>query len=396
VTSSFSVGRWAGGLVGWATLVSVASAQAPAAWSVTGDVQLGKRAGPRPVANQWVVVHRIASDSAGNVSGGPLDSARTDARGRYRVQYPRADGQATYIAITTYAGVSYITAPLTRPAVTGDDAAIMVFDTIAPPYPIRVAGRHLIVTGPDTSDRRRLVEVYELLNDSTFTVVGTEANPVWRAPLPAGAKDFEINPAGDISPTMVKVDGQWVKIFAPISPGLRQISFSYTLGPSDFPLTMPIVDSATVFEILVQEEQATIEGGNFTEVAGVSQEGMAFRRLLAQGVPARTVLRFTMPKSVSRVQGKAVATIVVAVSLLMLVALGVVFWKRRAPRAAAAAPAMMIPDTAETLVRDLATLDSEFERRSAPTEADRAEFEARRNGLKARLNAALAARNSRG
>jgi hypothetical protein len=270
-----------------------------------------------------------------------------------------------------------------------------VFDTIAPPYPIRVAGRHLIITAPDTADRRRVVEVYELLNDSTFTVIGTEANPVWSAPIPGGVGDAEVNAVGDVSPSMVKVDREWLKVFAPISPGLRQISFSYTLGPGDFPLTIPVVDSATVFEVLLQEHEAALEGGGFTEVAAVSQDGLRFRRLLAQGVPARTVLRFTMPRSVSRAQGKAVIGIVIAVSLLMAAALGTILWRRRAPArvrvpaAIAAAPASAV----DALVRELAMLDSDFERRASPTPEERASFDARRSELKARLNAALAARD---
>jgi hypothetical protein len=359
-------------------------------WTVEGAVQLGKRAGPRPVADTWVVVHRIASDAAGNVSGGALDSARTDARGRYRVRFPRyGQAQATYIAITTYSGVSYITSPLTRPNTSGDDAAIMVFDTTSPPYPIHVAGRHLIVTSPDTSDARRIVEVYEILNDSTHTVMGTESNPVWRAPIPAGATDFHINPVGDISPAMTKVVGDWVHVFSPISPGIRQISFTYSLPPEAFPLVMPVVDSATVFELLVQEPDAVIEGGGFTEVAGVAQEGVPFRRLLAQGVPARAMIRFTMPKSGRRSERRVVSMVVSGLSVLLVLALGLVFWQRRRPREDAPAP-IGVPSPVEALVRELAMLDAEFERRGDASVAERGEFEARRNALKARLNAALA------
>ena len=361
-------------------------------WSVDGVVQLGRRAGPQPVPNQWVVVHRIASDAQGNVSGGPLDSARTDARGRFRIRYPKSGEQATYIAITTWSGVSYITSPLTRQNVSGDDGMIMVFDTVAPPYPIRVAGRHLVVTAPDSGARRRVVEVYELLNDSTHTVISTEANPVWRAPLPAGAADVQINPVGDMSPAMTKVDGDWLKVFSPISPGLRQISFTYTLAGDAFPLVMAVVDSTTVFELLVQETEAAIEAPGFTEVAPVAQEGIPFRRFLAREVPPRALLRFTMPVPVSKLETRVVTIVVGVVSVLMLVALGFVFWRRRRPRTAAA-PVPPVANEVDTLVRDLANLDAEFERRPAVTDVERAEFDARRGALKARLNAALAATN---
>src|SRR3954468_10427912 len=162
---------------------------------VDGVVQLGRRAGAVPVPNLWVVVHRIGRDRSG-----PLDSARTSASGAFSVRY-RASGveSAMYIAVASYKGIAYITSPLRLPRVTGQDAQIMVFDTTSPPYPIRVAGRHLVVTNPSEDGRRRVIEVYELMNDSTLTVVGTPARPAWRAQLPEGLKDFQMNPQGDIT-----------------------------------------------------------------------------------------------------------------------------------------------------------------------------------------------------
>jgi hypothetical protein len=356
-------------------------------------VQLGKRAGPLPVANQWVVVHRISSDADGKVTGGPLDSARSDASGHYRIRFPHPDGQATYIAITNFEGVSYITTPLTLPVTKGDDATIMVFDTISPPYPIHVAGRHFVVTAPDSGNRRRIIEVYELMNDSVHTVMGTEANPVWRTPIPAKAKDWEIMPTGDISPAMTKYDHDELRVFAPISPGLRQIAFSYTLSPDEFPLVVPVLDSASVFELLVQEEAATVEGGGFTEVAPVVQEGVGFRRFLAQNVPARAAFRISAPKPVGGVATRIVTTIAAIAGAIMLAALAFVFWWRRRERPRAArAPAA---NPVDALIRELATMDAEFERRGDASPSDRAEFDARRGALKARLNAALAEADGR-
>src|SRR5213075_2458289 len=101
---------------------------------VDGKVQLAKRSGPVPVANLWVVVHRIGPDRSG-----PLDSARTNAAGKYDVRFKASgDAAAMYIAVASYHGIAYITSPLRLPRVTGDDAQIMVFDTTSPPYPIRV------------------------------------------------------------------------------------------------------------------------------------------------------------------------------------------------------------------------------------------------------------------
>jgi hypothetical protein len=358
-------------------------------WRVDGVVELGLREAPKPVANQWVVVHRIASDANGKVSGNALDSSRTDARGHYDIRFPHyGSADATYIAITTYSGVSYISVPLTRPRITGDDATIMVFDTTAPPYPIRVAGRHLVVTSPDSGDRRRVIEVYELMNDSTLTVMGSETNPVWKAPIPPGVTDVTINPAGDVSPSMAKVIPDWLQVFAPISPGIRQLSFTYTLGADAFPLVMPVVDSASVFELLVQEQGAFIEGGGFTEVAGVMQEGVPFRRFLAQNVPVNAVMRISVPKPVSRLGRKGVSIIAWSILAMLVLALGFIFWRRRATTGPSRGSAPV--NTVESLTREIAMLDAAFEARAEATAAEQQEFSTRREELKARLSAALA------
>jgi hypothetical protein len=150
----------------------------------------------------------------------------------------------------------------------------------------------------------------------------------------------------------------------------------------------------TVFELLVQEPGAFIEGGGFTEVNAVMQDGVPFRRLLAQNVPPRAMIRFAMPKSGGRMQSRAIDVVVVIVSLVMLSALVFLFW-RRSSTVPAGAP--VPPRTAsDALVRELAMLDAEFERRGEVSAPERAEYEARRTALKARLNAALADPNGVG
>jgi hypothetical protein len=194
---------------------------------------------------------------------------------------------------------------------------------------------------------------------------------------------------------MTKINPRELLVFAPISPGIRQLSFSYTLAPAEFPLIMPVVDSTSVFELLMQETEAVVEGGGFTEVRGVEQEGVAFRRFLSQNVPARAVMRFSVPKLVGRAQSRIVRTVVIAVSLIMLAALGFVFWWRGRSRPSAQAPQPRAAASVDALIRELAGMDAEFERHANASPAERADFDARRDAVKARLNAALAEQTSR-
>ena len=105
---------------------------------VDGQIVTGTREGTRPVAGQWVVLHRVGQDRAG-----PIDSMQTTANGRYHFAF-RASGDtsALYFASTTYGGVAYFTSPLRGDIVRGDDAAITVFDTTSGPVGIRVNAIH--------------------------------------------------------------------------------------------------------------------------------------------------------------------------------------------------------------------------------------------------------------
>jgi hypothetical protein len=342
----------------------------------------------------WVVVHKIITDESGQVAGGPLDSARTTANGSYSVRYPAATGDSnvTYLAITQYKGIAYIAGPLRLPRVTGEDAAIMVFDTTSPPYPLRVAGRHFVVTSPGADGRRRVVEVYELMNDSTLTVVGTDTKPVWHASLPPAIGDFQLNPQGDVTPSTAARTATGLNVFSPISPGIRQLSFSYSLAADAFPLTLTLPDSIDLLEVLVQEPSAVVTGGGLKEVAPVTQEGLTFRRLLAQNVRRAEPIRLAMPALPATIAKQGVTLVASLLGSAMLLGLGFAAFRRRRERPVEVTPI----DPVDSLMHDLVALDVVFERRSSPSDMERAEFAARRAEVKARLGAALAARQAAG
>jgi hypothetical protein len=349
---------------------------------VDGKVQLGKRSGAIPAVGVWVVVHRIGPDRSG-----PLDSARVNAAGRYDIRY-KASGStdAIYLAVATYRGIAYITSPLRLPRVTGDDAQIIVYDTTSPPYPLRVAGRHLVVTTPDADGRRRVIEVYEIMNDSTFTVLSTEKNPAWRVTLPANLKDLQLNPAGDVTAGNVKQNGDALDVFAPISPGMRQLSFSYTLPGDAFPLSVPVTAKAELMEVLVQEPDAVVTGGGLTEVAPVFQEGATFRRLIAQDVKANSVLRLTVPTRSRNFAAKTIVTVATILAALMAAALLFAFSRRRR------APVVLIETTDPTddLLREMATLDAKLQHAQGLGDAERGQMLEERARLKAKVADALA------
>ena len=72
---------------------------------VTGEIRHGGET-PRPLAAHWAVLHEIRPDT-----GAPVDSARTDAAGRYRLTLPGLDSTAVYYVVTTW-GAAIFTSTL--------------------------------------------------------------------------------------------------------------------------------------------------------------------------------------------------------------------------------------------------------------------------------------------
>lgn len=350
-----------------------------------------------PVPGLWVTLHRVGEDRAG-----PLDSVRSGRDGRFTFHY-RHTGQAgaVYFVSASYEGIAYFSLPLQKRRVTGPDAEITVYDTTSRAVTLHVRGRHVVVSAPGPDGARDVVEVYEIANDTSVTLVSPDdAHPTWSAILPAEATQFQVG-QGDISPASIRRDGGRIVSVAPFAPGLKQLSFAYRLPATAFPLSIPIEHGATVLEVLLEEPAAGASGPRLTAVAPVAVEGRRFRRFLAQDVPANAVIVITAPAAgASRRNARYLAGVAVAMALVMLGALAL--WaarERRAARApvqpgpsASALPA--VPDAAG-LARAIAELDAEFERTPNPSDDERAAYRARRDLLKQRLAGALDAQRER-
>ena len=105
--------------------------------SVSGRVLRGGR-DTVPLPNAWVVLHRVTREG-----GGPLDSVRTDARGRYRIPLRVDDTTGVYVVSAWYDSLAYFSLPLNvagRPAVHVED--IVAFPTTTHGPPIRLARRN--------------------------------------------------------------------------------------------------------------------------------------------------------------------------------------------------------------------------------------------------------------
>jgi hypothetical protein len=240
-----------------------------------------------------VVLHRVGPDSAG-----PLDSLRSDPRGHYSFNYTRTgSSDAIYFVSASHDGIAYFTPPLAEGKVSGNDGEITVFDTTSGRVPMSLRGHHVVVSAADANARRSIVEVYDISNDSTLTRVAkgeTPAGATWQAHVVNGIGDFKVS-QGDISAAAVSYANGVVSVFAPLAPGIKQLSFSYSLPAKSFPLKLPIETATGIYEILIEEKAGSVIAPHMKEMEPVTVDERNFRRFLGSDLPENSVAVIDLP-----------------------------------------------------------------------------------------------------
>jgi hypothetical protein len=364
-----------------ATAAGAQNTAAPQA-SVSGQVVTPGVTRQIPIPGVMVTVHRVGQDSAG-----ALDSARTNAQGRYTVHYNRFGDDAVYFAAAIYSGIAYFSAPLQSARATGEQGEITVFDTTSRAVEMHVRGHHLVVSGPRPDGKRDIVEVWEISNDTTVTVVGRDSlAPVWTGSLPRGATNVS-GGQGDVSPGAIVARGDRVALLAPFGPGVKQISYSYTLPGSSFPLVITLERATGVLEVLLEEPAAQVTGAALRAMDAATTGGRTFKRFLAQDVGAGDSFRVIVPTTTATTRTWVLAILSGTIALIMVGALVRALGRRGGrtrPRASRAAP------YTEELLDSIVRLDARHE--SGDPTLDETSYVEARASLKTQLADALAAR----
>jgi hypothetical protein len=372
---------------------ALACAGAPAtaaAQRVSGRVLRPGGEHPPPVPGAWVVLHRIGHDTAG-----PVDSVRTNARGEYTFTYSRPeDDSSLYLASSVRGGVAYFTAPLRAGDVRGEPAEIMVFDTTSKKVPLHIQGRHLVVARGTGDTNHEVLEVYELSNDTVVTAVAPKNGAVWTALVPEHASKFRLGD-GDVSAGgLVMRDGR-VHLFAPIAPGLKQLSFHYELPVNAVPLRVPITEPVGVLEVMIDDPGARVTGAGLREMPRVESEGRKFKRFLSQDVPRNAVVKLELSPETGETGSTRGATVVGLGALFAATAGGALALASVRARKRQTSVRSTPQSQSEVLIRSIAELDARFERDPVEVGPRRVEYEAERQVLKERLREALARDPSR-
>lgn len=257
-------------------LICTPAALVSQAVSVSGRVLRGDRGGDTiPLAHAWVVLHKVTREA-----GGPVDSGRTDARGRYRIALRNPDSTSVYVVSAWFDSLAYFSLPLNvtgRPAVHVED--IVTFPTAASGPPIRLARRLATVAAAREDGTREILEILELENPGLTTRITKDTlMPTWAGRIPEDAGQFR-GGQGDISPEAMVFRNDSVYVLGPIPPGpVKQLSYSYSLPAGTRRLVIPIDQPTAELNLLVEDTAAAVTA---TQVESLGVQEIEQRRFAA-------------------------------------------------------------------------------------------------------------------
>jgi len=195
-------------------------------------------------------------------SAGPVDSARTDASGRYRLRVPQLDTAAQYLVSAMYMGVAYFSEPMRiRTPGTARAGLIVVYDTVSSTKgpPIHLRRRLVTVARVKRDGTRDVLEILELANPGSHTRIAADTlRPAWAGALPTGVLQFRVG-EGDFSADAVQRRGDSVAVFGPVPPGiLRQLTYNYVLPADQSTLALPVDQPTDEVDLLLEDTTARV------------------------------------------------------------------------------------------------------------------------------------------
>jgi len=356
---------------GWCAFLLFGAATSLPAQGVTaaGRVMVVQGSDTVPVGRTPVVLHRV-----GRSAQGPVDTALTDLRGRFRFRYA-ADTGSVFLLSAGFAGIEYFSTALQATPSAPDTGLVLFVSDTSSTTPIAVASRHIVISQPDQNGLRPALEIVVLQNNGPRTrVAGDSASPVWVGRLPGGAAGAQAG-NGDYSPDALVFRGDSVVLFAPVAPGDKQVIYTYSLPPNPGRVRVPMLDSVAALNVLLEEQDVPVHGAGLTRAGPQTIENRTFMQWNGPA-PGGSVLEIGFSGGLGRWLLPALVSLV-AVTLFLLTF--------RTLRRTSPSPA------AEPLLDQLARLDARYAGREAETPpAEWTNYQQERARLKARLTEGLA------
>ena len=373
--------------------VGFGSAAAQETVTLRGTVINGT-AGAEPPPEVPVLL--LISDTAGLVFTG---QALTEPDGRFRFDnVPRAE-EGIYALSIEYGGVFYDNTLNFQDL--GDEVQLTVYETTEDATVLRVTRQLLVIAEVNKNDREiSAIEFVRLSNSSDRTLLPDLTKPgqisFLRFALPLQADDLNVR--SDLPGGAIVSIGTGFALTSAVSPGDHNLEFSfkfpYTGDSISYRQSLP--QGADVYQVLVPQRFSQIEVTRLRPIPSVEIERSKFRAWEERGVePGQgTQLELTnlpQPGLGSRLQksitGGAFWKVAIPGAVGVILALLLLYGAFKAPRRTAPPEGASSDELdrglaqREALVREVASLDEEFQRGNV----NEAEYHRQREALITRI-----------
>jgi hypothetical protein len=329
-----------------------------------------------PVGRVSVVLHKVS-----RAVQGPIDTVTADPLGRFGFRFP-TDTTAAYLLSVRYEGIQYFSqAVASNPERPDTGIVILVADTSST-VPVRARERTLLVSRADESGTRAVIDWLVLQNAGERTrVAGDSLSPSWGAALPPDAQNVALADAAlsQFSSDALEFRRDSVLLFAPISPGQKELVLQYRIPGTLRRFRVPLSEALDSLFVLLEDPGARVRMPALVAADSQRLEGRAFRRWAGKASSSAT-LEVEFPAG--SIAAKLTLPLLVGAAALGFALLSVFALRRRGP----AAPHPVY------LADAIARLDAaRLERGGTLPPEEEARYLAERERLSAALTRALAA-----
>ncbi len=339
-----------------------------------------------PVRGIPVVLHR-----GGSRAQGPIDTVVAGPAGQLTIRFAAAT-TAAYLLSARYGGIEYFSQPVaTNPSRPDTSVVVIVADT-STTVPVLVKQRTLLVSAPDESGTRTVLDWFVLSNPGQLTRVAPDTiRAAWGTPLPPEAQNVELadNRMSQFSAEALIFRRDSALIFAPLSPGDKELMLQYRIPGTLKRFVVPaerVTDSAFV---MMEEKGGRVASVGFAAADSQMLDGRSFARWAGTHRQSGD-LEIVLPSALLSSRQLLTAMVGAAGAAFALLAWLIV--RRRRGRTLLAAPVTPHPSM---LTDAIARLDQQFADRETETPpAEWARYRAERARLLAQLSSALAPRGS--
>lgn len=243
--------------------------------------------GENPADSGTVVLHRVTPAEAG-----PVDSVQVDGDGRFRLRLasaPVPGSGEVYFATSRREGILYYGEALTSVERLHEPYHVRTYPARrAPPggLDLTVAMRNVFLEeGPLGW---RVSDVLEITNPRDVTwITEAEGEPLWRYPLPPGARAARTGQA-EVDPDAVRFRDGTLEFMGPLLPGERILVVQYDLEELTFSLPLP--GYTELLEVLVRDPAPRVHPQGLIPRPDVElDEGSRYLRWTGEGLQDRVV-----------------------------------------------------------------------------------------------------------